>query len=64
MNFIQLSNEGESNKNPTAAILTALERIESLEAEVIVLYANKETTELMLQQVMYICDVVIYICDS
>ncbi|KAL9962088.1 hypothetical protein ACROYT_G031158 [Oculina patagonica] len=51
VNFIQLSKLGESDRHSTAPILRAMEEIENLEAErVILLYANKENIEVMLQQ--------------
>ncbi|XP_078382294.1 glutamate receptor ionotropic, kainate 2-like [Oculina patagonica] len=50
VNFIQLSKLGESDKDSTAQILRAMEQIENFEAEVILLYANIENIELMLQQ--------------
>ena len=51
VNLIQLTNEDESDKDPTARILRAVERIENFKAEVILLYTSKENTELMLRQV-------------
>ncbi|KAL9962089.1 hypothetical protein ACROYT_G031159 [Oculina patagonica] len=50
INFVQLSKLGKSNKDSTAPILRAMEQIENSEAEIVLLYANKENIELMLQQ--------------
>ncbi|XP_078376095.1 glutamate receptor 4-like isoform X2 [Oculina patagonica] len=50
VNFIQLSKLDELNEDLTAPILRSMEQIENFEAEVILLYANKKTIELMLQQ--------------
>ncbi|XP_078384338.1 glutamate receptor ionotropic, kainate 2-like isoform X1 [Oculina patagonica] len=50
VNFIQLPKLRESYKDQTAPILRAMEQIENFEAEVILLYTNKENIELMLQQ--------------
>ncbi|XP_078377925.1 glutamate receptor ionotropic, kainate 3-like [Oculina patagonica] len=50
VNFIQLSKLDEINEAPTAPILRAIEQIENFEAEVILLYANKKTIELMLKK--------------
>ncbi|XP_078383344.1 glutamate receptor ionotropic, kainate 2-like [Oculina patagonica] len=50
VNFIQLSKQGESGKDPAAPILRAMGQIENFEAEVILFYANKENIELLLQQ--------------
>ena len=59
MNFIQLSKLGESNKDATAPILRAMEQMENFEAEVILLYANIENIEVMIQQVTFIFDLVV-----
>ena len=49
VNLVQLSEkDGES---PTSSVLRALEEIENLEAEVLLLYTGTETIQLMLQKV-------------
>lgn len=50
VNLVQLS-EQDNNEDSTASILRAMEEIENLEAEVILLYSRKEIIELMLQKV-------------
>ncbi|KAL9962068.1 hypothetical protein ACROYT_G031137 [Oculina patagonica] len=49
VNLVQLSEQGK-NEVSTASILTAMEEIENLEPEVMLLYTSKENTELMLQK--------------
>lgn len=50
VNLVQLSEQGKT-ENSTASILRTMDEIEDLEAEVILLYTNKENIELMLQKV-------------
>lgn len=50
VNFVQLS-EQSNNESPTSSILRAMEEIENVEAEVILLYTSTENIELMLQKV-------------
>jgi len=50
VNFVQLS-EQSNNESPTSSILKAMEEIENVEAEVILLYTGTENIELMLQKV-------------
>ena len=59
LNFIQLAKLDQSNKDPTAPILGAMEQIEDFKAEVILLYANIENVEVMLQQVTYVLDLMV-----
>ena len=51
VNLVQLSKEREY-EYPTAPILRAMEDIDNLGADVILLYTKKENIELMLQQVI------------
>ncbi|KAJ7337781.1 hypothetical protein OS493_007937 [Desmophyllum pertusum] len=51
VNLVQLSKEREY-EDPTAPILRAMEDIDNLGADVILLYTKKENIELMLQQVI------------
>ena len=49
VNLVQFSEkDGES---PTSSVLRAMEEIENLEAEVLLLYTGTETIQLMLQKV-------------
>ena len=41
----------QNNESPTSSILRAMEEIENLEAEVILLYTGTKTIQLMLQKV-------------
>ena len=50
MHLVQLSKQGE-NEDATAPIVKALDQIQHFEAEIILLYIEKENVELMLQQV-------------
>ena len=50
VDFVQLCKQNE-NEDPTAPVLRAKEEIRKLKAEVILLYTDKESVELMLQQV-------------
>jgi len=49
VNLVQLS-EQSNNESPTSSILKAMEEIENVEAEVILLYTGTENIELMLQK--------------
>ena len=49
VNLVQLSEQG--NENLTSSMLKAMEEIENLDAEVILLYTSTETIQLMLQKV-------------
>ncbi|KAJ7337788.1 Bacterial extracellular solute-binding protein, 3 [Desmophyllum pertusum] len=49
MHLVQLSKQGE-NEDATAPIVKALDQIQHFEAEIILLYIEKENVELMLQQ--------------
>lgn len=49
VNLVQLSDKG--NESPTSSVLRAMEEIENLEAEVLLLYTGTETIQLMLQKV-------------
>ncbi|KAJ7337784.1 hypothetical protein OS493_007941 [Desmophyllum pertusum] len=49
MHLVQLSKQGE-NEDATAPIVKAFEQIQQFEAEIILLYIEKENVELMLQQ--------------
>ena len=66
VNLVQLS-EQSNNDSPTSSILRAMEEIENLEAEVILLYTGTNNIELMLQKVYLIallfcaCQ---YICNA
>jgi len=53
VNLVQLS-EQSNNESPTSSILKAMEEIENVEAEVILLYTGTENIELMLQKVTLI----------
>ena len=44
-----------ANEDPTAPVLRAMEEIRMLKAEVILLYIDEESAELMLQQVSLAC---------
>lgn len=50
VNLVQLSKQS-NNESPTSSILRAMEEIENVEAEVILLYTGTENIELMLQKV-------------
>lgn len=76
VNFVQLS-EQSNNESPTSSILRAMEEIENVEAEVILLYTSTENIELMLQKVHLIASfcacqyifntfhfLVIFLCSS
>ena len=49
VNLVQLSEQ--SNEIPTSSILRAMEEIDNLDAEVILLYTSTKTIQLMLQKV-------------
>lgn len=50
MDLVQFYKPNE-NEEPVAPVLRAMEEIRKLKAEVILLYTNKESVELMLKQV-------------
>lgn len=50
VNLVQLSEQGK-NESPTASILRAMEEIENLETDIILLYTDTENIEQMLQKV-------------
>lgn len=50
VNLVQLSKQS-NDESPTSSILRAMEEIENVEAEVILLYTGTENIELMLQKV-------------
>ena len=49
VNLVQVSDQ--DNEGQTSSMLRAMEEIENLEAEVILLYTSTETIQLMLQKV-------------
>lgn len=51
VNLVQFSEPSE-NEDLTAPVLKAMEEIRKSKAEVILLYTNQESVELMLQQVI------------
>lgn len=53
VHLVQISERGE-NEDPSAPIHRAMEQVENLEPEVILLYAHEENIALMLQQVIYL----------
>lgn len=50
VNLVQLSEQGK-NESPTASILRAMEEIENLETDIILLYTDTKNIEQMLQKV-------------
>lgn len=52
--FIVQLTERAQNEDPSAPISRAIDQVENLHAELILLYVHKENIELMLQQVMYL----------
>ena len=53
--IVQLTERGQ-NEDPSAPISRAIDQVENLHAEVILLYVHRENIELMLQQVGYLQD--------